>query len=161
MPALYFDELKTPVGKICLLATEDKLFNIYLNGKPKNITFPRKETKILSLAKKQLDLYFKGQIKEFALKIELQSTPFQKKVLTSLYKVSYGTTLSYKELAIKTGLSEKHARAIGMVMRSNPIPIVYPCHRIIGSNSSLTGFGGGLKMKKDLINLEKTPSNLN
>ena len=153
MPTLYFDELKTPVGEICLLATEDKLCKIYLKGKPKNLTFPKKETKILSLAKKQLELYFKGKVKQFALKIELQSTSF--------HKVPYGTTLSYKELAVKTGLSTKHARAVGAVMRNNPIPIIYPCHRIIGSDLHLTGFGGGMEMKKYLINLEKTNLNFN
>ncbi len=154
--ALYFDELETPIGKLCLLATEDKLCNIYLKGKPKNLTLPKKETEILLLAKKQLELYFKGKIKKFSLKTEISKTAFQKKVLESLYKVAYAATISYKDLAIQAGLSAKYARAVGAVMRSNPIPIVYPCHRIIGSNSNLTGFGGGLKMKKDLIYLEKS-----
>lgn len=154
-PVLFFDELITPIGKIDLLATKDELFNIYLKGKPKNITVSKKETNVLSLAKKQITLYFEGKIKNFSLKTKICATSFQKKVLESLYRVPYGTTLSYKDLAIQTGLSAKYARAIGSVMRSNPIPLIYPCHRIIGSSLSLTGFGGGLKVKKYLINLEK------
>ncbi len=154
--SLFFDELKTPIGKICLLTTKDKLFNVYLKGKPKNLTFSKKETNASLLAKKQLELYFKGKIKKFSLKTEIYASSFQKKILDNLYKVPYGTTLSYKDLAIQSGLEEKYARAVGAVMRSNPIPIVYPCHRIIGSNSNLTGFGGGLEMKTKLLELEKT-----
>ena len=138
-----------------MLTTKDKLFNVYLKGKPENITFPKKETNASLLAKKQLELYFKGKIKRFTLKTEIYASSFKKKILNSLYEVPYGTTLSYKDLAIRARLEAKYARAVGTVMRSNPIPIVYPCHRIIGSNSSLTGFGGGLKMKENLLELEK------
>ena len=78
-PVLFFDELITPIGKIDLLATKDELFNIYLKGKPKNITVSKKETNVLSLAKKQITLYFEGKIKNFSLKTKICATSFQKK----------------------------------------------------------------------------------
>jgi methylated-DNA-[protein]-cysteine S-methyltransferase len=84
----------------------------------------------------------------------LNVTPFQKKVLTALRRVPYGETISYGELTNKMG-NPKASRAVGQANARNPIPIVIPCHRVIGSNGKLTGFGGGIKVKQTLLDLEK------
>lgn len=102
----------------------------------------------------QLEGYFKGRLKKFDLALELSGTGFQKRVWKELEKVPYGTTVSYGELAKRTG-NPKACRAVGMANGKNSIPIVIPCHRVIGKDGSLTGFSSGLDIKKRLLELEK------
>jgi methylated-DNA-[protein]-cysteine S-methyltransferase len=102
---------------------------------------------------RQLRAYFDGKLKEFDLPLTLEGTDFQRRVWTSLMAIQYGETLSYAELAERIG-NPKAVRAVGLANGSNPIPIIIPCHRVIGSNGSLTGFGGGLDTKKTLLALE-------
>ena len=102
----------------------------------------------------QLEAYFAGKLKAFSLDICLNVTPFQKKVLTALRRVPYGETISYGELAKKVR-NPKASRAVGQANARNPIPIVIPCHRVIGSNGKLTGFGGGIEVKQTLLDLEQ------
>jgi len=101
----------------------------------------------------QLRSYFAGELKNFELALVLEGTDFQKKVWTALQKIPYGETISYKELAESVG-SRKAVRAVGAANGANPIPIIIPCHRVIGNDGSLTGFGGGLPLKKQLLELE-------
>lgn len=105
-------------------------------------------------AKAQLTAYFAGELTEFDLPLAPETTPFQGKVLAELRKVPYGTTVSYGELAKRVG-NPKASRAVGMANGRNPIPIVIPCHRVIGANGDLTGFGGGLDTKRRLLALER------
>ena len=101
----------------------------------------------------QLQSYFAGDRKNFELDLVLEGTDFQKKVWTALQEIPYGETISYKKLAETVG-SPKGVRAVGAANGANPIPIIIPCHRVIGKDGSLTGFGGGLPLKKQLLELE-------
>ena len=101
----------------------------------------------------QLSAYFNGRLTRFDVDMELIGTEFQKKVWHALAQVPYGTTLSYGELAGQIG-NPNASRAVGMANGKNPIPIIIPCHRVIGKNGSLTGFGGGLSVKQSLLRLE-------
>ena len=101
----------------------------------------------------QLKQYFIGERKHFDLPLEIEGTEFQKRVWNELLKIPYGKTISYKELAIRLG-DEKVIRAAASANGSNPLPIVIPCHRVIGSDGSLVGYGGGVKIKEKLLILE-------
>ena len=104
-------------------------------------------------AKKQLGEYFSGERLTFELELEPKGTPFQIAVLDALVQIPYGETRSYKDIAIEIG-RPKAMRAVGAANGRNPLPIVIPCHRVIGANGSLTGFGGGLETKTFLLDLE-------
>lgn len=111
------------------------------------------ETPLIRKTINQLNEYFDGQRKCFDLPLNPKCTPFQKKVLENLINVPYGKTISYKELAELSG-SPKASRAVGLANRNNPIAIIIPCHRVIGTNGKLTGYAGGLELKKELLELE-------
>lgn len=101
----------------------------------------------------QIEQYFNGQLSEFKLPIDLYGTPFQKMVWHSLLEIPYGETRSYKDIALQIG-APKAVRAIGGANNRNPIPIIIPCHRVIGSNGALVGYGGGLEIKEHLLGME-------
>jgi methylated-DNA-[protein]-cysteine S-methyltransferase len=103
----------------------------------------------------QLDAYFAGELKEFELRLDMAGTHFQRKVWNALRTIPYGETRSYGEVAEQIG-SPNASRAVGMANGRNPIAIIVPCHRVIGANGSLTGFGGGLHRKMALLELEKS-----
>lgn len=103
----------------------------------------------------QLNDYFAGKLKDFSLPLCPHGTEFQLDVLEELQKIPYGATISYGELAKRVG-RPKASRAVGAANGRNPLPIVIPCHRVIGSNGTLTGFGGGIPAKKLLLNLEQS-----
>jgi len=102
----------------------------------------------------QLKAYFAGELENFDLSLAPQGTPFQQRVWSELLKIPYGETISYGELARRIG-NPNASRAVGLANGSNPIPIIIPCHRVIGSNGKLTGYGGGLPIKEKLLALEK------
>ena len=104
-------------------------------------------------AEKQLGEYFSGKRRVFELELEPEGTPFQLAVLDALVRIPYGETRSYREIAIGVG-RPKAVRAVGAANGRNPLPIVIPCHRVIGTNGNLTGFGGGLEAKAFLLELE-------
>ena len=101
----------------------------------------------------QLKEYFSGERKQFDLPLEIEGTEFQKRVWNELLKIPYGRTISYKELAVRLG-DEKVIRAAASANGANPLPVVIPCHRVIGSDGSLIGYGGGLEIKEKLLILE-------
>lgn len=101
----------------------------------------------------QLQAYFRGELKEFDLPLVMEGTDFQLRVWNALRAIPYGETISYAQLARHVG-NPKAVRAVGLANGRNPIPIIVPCHRVIGSDGSLTGFGGGLATKKKLLELE-------
>lgn len=109
--------------------------------------------KILTDLKEQLDKYWKGELKDFSLPLSIRGTDFQKKVYTELMNIPYGTTTTYREIARKID-NPKAVRAVGGANNSNSIAIIVPCHRVIGSDNSLVGYGGGLEKKKFLLELE-------
>ena len=154
---IYYQYIKSLVGKL-LVAGDEKglhLINFPREGKPSLPESGWKEnSKPFQEALHQLEAYFAGKLKTFSLDICLNVTPFQKKVLTALRQVPYGETISYGKLAETIG-NPKASRAVGQANARNPIPIVIPCHRVIGSSGKLTGFGGGISVKQRLLDLEQ------
>ena len=112
------------------------------------------ETDLIKETKRQLDEYFAGKRKEFDIPTRLEGTEFQKRVWEELRKIPYGKTVTYKDIAEAVGCP-KGFRPVGLANNRNPISIIYPCHRVIGSNGSLTGYGGGLDVKEKLLELER------
>jgi len=106
------------------------------------------------LANRQLQAYFEGRLKSFDLPLDLKGTPFQISVWTQLLEIPYGEVRSYGQIAAATGTPEA-SRAVGQAANRNPLWIVIPCHRVVGSNAALTGYAGGLDMKRALLELEK------
>lgn len=111
----------------------------------------------LAEAREQLQAYFAGVLQTFDLPLSLKGTPFQRDVWKALQAIPYGETTTYGELARRIG-RPKAVRAVGAANGQNPIPIVVPCHRVIGSNGTLTGYAGGVQLKKALLILERTHS---
>ena len=136
-------------------ATKDTLYRINFS-KPSQALF--QTTELLSMVKAQLDEYFSGMRQSFDLPYKLEGTPFQLSVWQELAKIPYGTTATYKEIAQRIN-HPKAYRAVGMANNKNPLCLIIPCHRIIGSDGSLTGYAGGLELKKFLLSLEN--QNLN
>lgn len=116
-------------------------------------TLEQKETPLLLEAARQLEEYFQGKRQNFDLPLEEKGTPFQLLVWEALRNVPYGETRTYKEIAAALG-NPKASRAVGMANNRNPISIITPCHRVIGANGALVGYGGGLEVKEYLLNLE-------
>ena len=113
-----------------------------------------KETPLIRECFNQLKEYFQGTRREFTIPIEAEGSEFQKKVWKALLDIPYGQTRTYKEIAIAIG-NEKACRAVGMANNRNLISIIIPCHRVIGANGKLVGYGGGLDIKEKLLNIEK------
>ena len=109
---------------------------------------------MLDEAARQLDAYFAGDLVEFDLPLELQGTEFHRRCWLALASIPYGQTVSYGEQARRLGLGSDAARAVGAANGRNPLPLVLPCHRVIGADGSLTGFGGGLDVKRFLLEHE-------
>jgi len=148
---IFFRE--TSIGKIGIADMDGCITNLYLPTDNVLLDIEVGETPLLRQAFAQLELYLKGQLKEFALPLMPEGTNFMKRVWQKLLDVPYGQTASYKDIAIAVG-NPKGARAVGLANNRNPIPIIIPCHRIIGSNGDLVGYGGGLDMKIKLLGLE-------
>lgn len=152
-----YTQIDSPVGPLLLAADEAGLRQIhFVNGRHparpepewKENRGPLKETV------RQLHDYFAGKLEEFDLPLSPEGTPFQLQVWKRLCGIPYGETISYGELARRIG-NPNASRAVGLANGSNPIPIIIPCHRVIGSNGKLTGYGGGLPIKEKLLALEQ------
>lgn len=153
---MYYCYFESPVGKL-LLSGRELLEGLHFPlGKtriePEKDWIYKEELFLEAIA--QLGDYFKGERTRFDLKLNAQGTDFQKMVWQELVKIPYGETISYGELAKRIG-NPKASRAVGMANGKNPISIIIPCHRVIGKNGSLIGFGGGLEVKRNLLDLEK------
>lgn len=148
---LYHDIYSSPVGLLRIVCTESELKAIELI---KSADVLSASNEITAMVKKQLDEYFKGELREFDIPLLIEGTPFQQRVYHALCDISYGTTISYKQLAQSVG-NEKACRAVGSANSKNKIMIVVPCHRVIGADGTLTGYAGGLDVKKWLIEHEK------
>ncbi len=152
-----FTEIKSPVGRLLLVADRDGLRHVgFLDGRG---AFPRAPDWRESRAPfkeviRQLAAYFAGELRSFTLELAPRGTPFQRTVWAKLGKIPYGRTISYGELAASIG-KPKASRAVGLANGANPIPIIIPCHRVIGANGKLTGYGGGLPIKEKLLAFEQ------
>lgn len=154
----YIKYVDFKLGKIGIVEENSKIVKIIIINKNNNTNknaydFIEKDTKLLLEAKRQLQEYLEGKRKEFELPIEQEGTKFQKQVWEALRKIPYGETRTYKEIAKMVG-NEKASRAVGMANNKNSIPIIIPCHRVIGSNGKLVGYALGLDVKQYLLDLE-------
>lgn len=148
---IYFYE--TSIGKIGISERNGKVTNLYLKNDKLTQNIQVYESPILKAAAKQLEMYLSGNLKEFSIPLEPDGTAFMKQVWISLSEIQYGKTVSYKDIAVKIGRPNA-ARAVGLANNRNPIPIFIPCHRVIGINKSLTGYRGGIELKKKLLEME-------
>lgn len=158
-----FDVVESPVGPLLVAATDRGLCRISFRPDPEEQldrlarTFgPRvlRSAAAVDTVRRQLDEYFDGRRRAFDLDTDLRATaPFARRVLDELARVPYGETTTYGVLAERVG-APRAARAVGTVMNRNALPIVLPCHRVVGANGSLTGYGGGLHVKEQLLRLE-------
>ena len=148
----------SPVGKLGILEDNQKIAGIFFKNGKKAAKYAGgdiviKETALIKKTISQLGEYFTGKRKIFDIPLAPQGTEFQLSVWKALQKIPYGKTRSYKEIAEAAG-NQKACRAAGMANNRNPIAIIIPCHRVIGADGSLTGYGGGLDKKRYLLELE-------
>lgn len=155
--SIHFTRIDTPIGPLLLAASDAGMHAIEF----RNARHPVKRGDdsveaphpLLDRARRQLEEYFAGKRRSFDLPLAPQGTPFQRQVWEALATIGYGQTLSYGQLAARVG-KPAASRAVGAANGRNPLPIVLPCHRVIGANGALTGFGGGLPTKEFLLRLE-------
>ena len=152
-----YTRMESPVGPLLLVADDSGLRRIdFVHGRTPAAADPEwhDDAEPLRETIHQLRAYFAGELEAFDLTLAPAGTPFQRTVWNRLCEIPYGETISYGELARRIG-NPNAARAVGLANGSNPIPIVIPCHRVIGSNGKLTGYGGGLPIKEKLLALER------
>ena len=146
-----------PVGPLLLAADDDGLrlieFNSPRHPMRRTSEWQQAEHAVLHDARMQLEQYFAGERRDFALPLAPRGTAFQREVWNALRDIPYGETISYAQLAQRIG-KPSAMRAVGAANGRNPLPIVVPCHRVVGTDGSLTGFGGGLPTKRFLLELE-------
>lgn len=156
--SLVYDDVASPVGRLRLIGNEHALVAIWFeHGRDaaKNAApLMKGRSAVLVRARRQLEEYFAGTRREFDLPLAPRGTEFQQRVWERLCRIEYGATMTYGALAAHLG-NAKASRAVGLANGSNPIPVVIPCHRVIGADGSLTGFGGGLPIKGALLALER------
>ena len=148
MPCTVVD---TPVGPLGLVASDTALRAVLFED---SRVRTEGRSPVLAEAARQLAAYFSGDLVSFDLPFDLHGTEFQRRCWLALASIPYGQTVSYGEQARRLGLGSDAARAVGAANGQNPLPIVLPCHRVIGANGSLTGFGGGLHRKRFLLEHE-------
>ena len=141
----------SPIGPLGLVASESGLAGAALRRREDQAGG---RSRVLAETARQLDAYFGGELVTFDLPLELHGTEFQRRCWLALASIPYGQTVSYGEQARRLGLGRDAARAVGAANGQNPLPIVLPCHRVIGADGSLTGFGGGLDVKRFLLEHE-------
>lgn len=159
--------IATPIGKVLLESDGNALTGLYFpaqlaqrsrfQARPQ-MSVPETCKALFDRAQLQIEEYFRGERTSFDLLINAKGTEFQKKVWGELSKIPFGTTISYKELAVRTG-NPNASRAVGMANSKNPISLVVPCHRVIGEKGALTGYAGGLASKEFLLKLEGAKNN--
>jgi methylated-DNA-[protein]-cysteine S-methyltransferase len=155
--ALCYRVVDSPIGPLLLAGDSSALRRLAFvrEGLPEpDDAWSRDEQGRLDAVCRELDAYFAGRLTRFETAVAPAGTPFQQRVWRALCDIPYGTTTSYGDLARTIG-AEKAVRAVGAANGANPIAIIIPCHRVIGANGSLTGFGGGLPVKRALLDLEQ------
>jgi O-6-methylguanine DNA methyltransferase len=161
-------EISSPLGTLVITEDEGAIIElIFKDGSSKDFPlFEKSGAKTLTCATenetlrqcvRELDMYFKGELREFSVPFKASGTPFREKVWAALCTIPYGETISYKQLAERIG-QPSAVRAVGGANHHNPISIIIPCHRVIGADGSLTGYGGGLPSKEFLLTLETARS---
>ena len=152
----FYTTLDSPVGALFITSDGEAITELFMEkhtGGPKPINTWRRDDDLFKEAADQLRAYFAGDLTDFDLPLATTGAPFQQRVWNELQKIPYGSTTSYGELARRLG-NPNASRAVGAANGSNPISIIIPCHRVIGSNGNLTGYGGGIDRKKFLLEFE-------
>ena len=153
--------MDSPAGQLRIIASRSAITGIEFAGLPVGSTVGRPEgdrddaDPLLLEAVRQLRAYFERDLKEFDLPLSPAGTPFQQRVWEQLAGIGYGETVSYGEVALRLGMRVAASRAVGLANGRNPIPIVIPCHRVVGADGTLTGYAGGLERKRILLELEQ------
>jgi methylated-DNA-[protein]-cysteine S-methyltransferase len=153
----YYTMVSSPVGPLLLHGDGESLHGLHFSTGAKKKEAEagwREDPAPFRQAARQLDSYFAGRLHHFDLPLAPEGTPFQLRVWSALREIPYGRTISYGELARRVG-NPNASRAVGLANGSNPIAIIVPCHRVIGANGKLTGFGGGIDVKRRLLELEQ------
>src|SRR5688572_15727383 len=153
---MQYRTIDSPIGRLLVACDDAGLrFLLFSTGRREVKPDPAWEPDrgLVKEAARQLTLYFQGKLRDFMLRVAPEGTPFQRSVWSQLQQIPYGETTTYGELARRLG-NPKAVRAVGLANGSNPISIVIPCHRVIGSNGALVGYGGGLPVKQALLALE-------
>ena len=149
----YLKKIETVIGKINIVEEDGYIIMVDIGEKEDMKNIEEKDTKLLKEAEEELEEYFSLKRKQFNLPYKQEGTTFMKKVWNALQEIPYGETRSYKQIAEEIG-KPKAVRAVGMANNKNKIPIIIPCHRVIGSNGKLIGYALGLDVKKYLLDLE-------
>jgi methylated-DNA-[protein]-cysteine S-methyltransferase len=156
-PPRYFTEIPSPIGRLQLRSSGDALTALYMEDHKHELARPadaKSDAAPFRAAIAQLEEYFAGERREFSLPLAAEGTDFQREVWRGLAAIPYGVTLSYGQLASAIG-RPRAVRAVGLANGRNPISIIVPCHRVIGANGTLTGYGGGVERKRFLLDLER------
>jgi methylated-DNA-[protein]-cysteine S-methyltransferase len=152
-----YTTIDSPIGELLLTGTADgELTRLYMQDAPRPFTIPAdwtRDERTSTRAVEQLREYFAGERREFTVPLAPHGTAFEQRVWSALREIPFGETVSYGEIARRIG-SPTAARAVGLANGRNPIAVIVPCHRVIGANGSLTGYGGGLERKRYLLDLE-------
>lgn len=160
--SLQYRIVDSPVGPLTLAGVGSTLMHLRMteqSHEPDRSHWTSADPSAFAGAVEQLDAYFAGTLTEFDVDLDVAGTPFQRRVWTALQTIPYGETRSYGQIADQIG-SPGASRAVGLANGRNPVSIIVPCHRVIGSNGGLTGYGGGLDRKRTLLALEKAESTL-
>ncbi|WP_432118339.1 methylated-DNA--[protein]-cysteine S-methyltransferase [Streptomyces sp. bgisy032] len=147
----------SPYGPLTLVAEDGVLCGLYMTDqrhRPQQETFGTRDDTLFTETEQQLKAYFAGDLKEFTVELRLHGTPFQRTVWDELRRIPYGETRTYGQLADALG-TPTASRAVGLANGRNPVGIIVPCHRVIGANGGLTGYGGGLERKRRLLDFER------
>lgn len=157
--SLAYKMIESPIGKLKLVASDKGLVAIlWEKDSPRRVRLSElhadEQDSVLVETKLQLGEYFAGKRKTFSIPLDMRGTPFQKDVWTALLAIPFGETRSYGQLAKQLG-NPRASRAVGAANGRNPVSIIVPCHRVIGSSGKLTGFAGGLEAKANLLSLER------
>lgn len=152
----------SPVGPLLLVASEGALTHVWFDGLRRaqqgEVQVPTEDAEVLAAASIELAEYFAGERRDFDVPLRAATGELRRRIRDELTQVPWGRTITYGELARRVGMPVGSARAIGQAMHGNPLPVIVPCHRVIGANGLLTGYGGGLGRKVTLLRLEGVPT---
>ncbi|WP_028238948.1 methylated-DNA--[protein]-cysteine S-methyltransferase [Stutzerimonas azotifigens] len=154
---MYYSEMNSPVGNLLLLGDGTALTGLYMHDQKYRPPLPagcRRDDRLFAPVRAQLEAYFAGERRRFDVRLSPRGTPFQQAVWQALCDIPYGATESYGALAARIG-RQGASRAVGLANGHNPIGIIVPCHRVLGADGSLTGYGGGIERKRWLLDCER------
>jgi methylated-DNA-[protein]-cysteine S-methyltransferase len=154
---MLYTTIESPIGELLLLGDRRALHGLYMQAGRKPVTIAeswRRSTPPFATVTRQLSEYFEGRRATFDMPLLMEGTGFEQRVWRALRDIPYGETVSYGEIARRIG-QPSAARAVGLANGRNPISVIVPCHRVVGANGTLTGYGGGLERKRVLLELEQ------